>query len=154
MSREKNKRDLSPTISGSSDVMSPEQRSRCMSRIRNKNTPPEIIVRRLVHSSGYRFVLHKRGLPGTPDLVFPRYRKIIFVHGCFWHRHACRNGRRLPKSRVDFWTYKLAGNKARDLATRRRLRRLGWRFLVIWECEITDSEALTQRIAAFLGKKL
>lgn len=151
MSREKNKRDLAPTISGSSDVMSPEQRSRCMSRIRNKNTTPEIIVRRLAHRSGYRFVLHKRGLPGTPDLVFPRYKKVIFVHGCFWHRHSCKFGRPRPKQNAAFWDRKLTGNVERDRVSLRELRKLGWKVLTVWECQTVNPRKLSLKLKTFLS---
>ncbi len=109
-----------------------------------------MVVRRLVHGLGYRYRLHGRNLPGTPDLVFASRKKAIFVHGCFWHRHPrCRNTR-LPKSRLDFWKPKLEGNRKRDLRNQRKLRRLGWDFLVIWECETKDVEELAKRIVAFL----
>jgi DNA mismatch endonuclease (patch repair protein) len=111
-----------------------------------------MIVRRLAHSLGYRYRLHARDLPGCPDLVFPSRRKAIFVHGCFWHRHHCAMGDRMPKSRVAFWRRKLEGNRARDALRRRALRRLGWTVLVVWECQLAPSrrEALRLRIVAFL----
>lgn len=121
-----------------------------MSLVRCKDTRPEMLVRRLVHSLGYRYRLHVRDLPGAPDLVFPRFKAVLFVHGCFWHQHSCTNGNRMPKSRVAFWRAKLEGNKARDQRQRQRLRRLGWRVLVVWECQLRDLEKLAGRIATFL----
>lgn len=128
------------------DTLTRAQRSERMSRVRPKDTKPEWVVRRLLHRLGYRYRLHVRGLPGQPDLVFPSRKKVIFVHGCFWHRHPRCKNTRLPKSRLDFWKPKLEGNRKRDLKHQRQLRRLGWKFLVIWECE-TKSESLTKRKA-------
>lgn len=124
-----------------------------MSRIRGKDTTPEMVVRRLVHRMGYRFRLHRRDLPGSPDLVFVTRRKAIFVHGCFWHRHpdpACKLAR-LPKSRLDFWGPKLDGNRRRDLLKEEALREHGWDHLVIWECQTKDEAFLKEAIEAFLG---
>lgn len=122
-----------------------------MAKIRSKNTGPEMLVRRLVFAAGYRYRLHARKLPGKPDLVFAGRRKVIFVHGCFWHLHvACVQGARIPKSRVDFWTLKLEGNRRRDAANRAALAELGWEVLTLWECELTDRDALCARIYAFL----
>lgn len=132
------------------DNLTAAERSERMSRVRWKDTRPELIVRRLVHSMGYRYRLHKRELPGSPDLVFAGRRKVIFVHGCFWHRHGCPSGRRLPKSRLDFWQPKLESNKRRDLRTKRELERLGWAVLTLWECETKDTVTLSSRIRAFL----
>lgn len=137
------------------DTLTPAERSERMSRVRGRDTKPEMIVRRLVHGMGYRYRLHVAGLPGRPDLVFRPRRKVIFVHGCFWHRHpdaACKLAR-LPKSRLDFWQAKLEGNRARDLTNQARLTAEGWRVLVIWECEIANKEKLAKRIASFLGGK-
>lgn len=132
------------------DHLSTERRSENMRRIRSKDTAPEFIVRSLVHRLGYRYRLHRKNLPGHPDLVFPGRHKVIFVHGCFWHQHArCKSGR-LPKSNLEYWTEKLERNKARDLANRRRLTRLGWRCLVIWECEAIDGPKLNRRLCRFL----
>lgn len=122
-----------------------------MARVRATDTKPEMIVRRLVHSLGYRYRLHRRDLPGKPDMVFPVKGKIIFVHGCFWHRHGRCKLTRLPKTRVDFWRSKLEGNHARDVRIRRRLRGLGWDILTIWECQLRNIDALTARISEFLG---
>ena len=126
-----------------------------MSRIRAKDSQPEMIVRRLVHGMGYRYRLHRRGLPGTPDLVFGPKRKVIFVHGCFWHRHpdpSCRLVR-MPKSRQEFWGPKLEGNRARDQRNVAALEAKGWQSLVVWECETTgDREALADKLRGFLDR--
>jgi DNA mismatch endonuclease (patch repair protein) len=125
-----------------------------MSLVRAADTKPEMVVRRLVHSMGYRYRLHRRALPGTPDLVFPSRKAVIFVHGCFWHRHpdpACRLAR-LPKSRLDFWVPKLERNAERDREAVEALEATGWRVLVIWECEIKDTEGLRRRIKGFLNE--
>ena len=133
------------------DVLTAEQRRHCMSRIRGRDTKPELAVRRLVHGMGYRYRLHDGRLPGKPDLVFPSRRKVILVHGCFWHRHRCRLGQVMPATRREFWKAKLAGNKARDARNRRRLRRAGWQILVVWECQIKRSDELVNRLNVFLG---
>jgi len=122
-----------------------------MSRIRGRDTKPEVIVRRVAHSLGFRFVLHARDLPGRPDLAFPARRKVIFVHGCFWHRHRCRYGRPTPATRAEFWRVKLEGNRARDARARRALRRRGWQVLVVWECQTRDAETLGRGLRKFLG---
>jgi DNA mismatch endonuclease (patch repair protein) len=132
------------------DTMTPAQRSALMSRIRSKNTKPEWVVRRLVHSMGFRYRLHKRDLPGNPDLVFPSRQKVIFVHGCFWHLHGRCRMARMPKSKVDFWKPKLEGNHKRDDRNRRQLRKAGWEVLTLWECQVHDSQALQERIKRFL----
>ncbi len=121
-----------------------------MSRVRSKDTKPEMFVRRLVHGMGYRYRLHRGDLPGCPDLVFPSRRAVIFVHGCFWHRHRGCPHARLPKSRVAFWEAKLEGNRRRDEENIERLRALGWRVLVIWECELSDLDGTTEKIKGFL----
>lgn len=135
------------------DTLSPEERSRRMSGIGGKDSRPERVVRGIAHGLGYRYRLHRRDLPGAPDLVFPRLKSVIFVHGCFWHRHPdpdCKLAR-WPKSRLDFWRPKLEGNRARDLRQEAELAKLGWRVLVVWECQLRDKEALTARIRTFLG---
>ena len=123
-----------------------------MASIRSKDTTPELRVRSLVHTMGYRYRLHVRTLPGAPDLVFPRRRKVIFVHGCFWHRHRCKRGRPVPKTRSDYWLPKLEGNRLRDLQHRRQLRKLGWNVMIVWECQTQPRRIdwLASRIAAFL----
>lgn len=121
-----------------------------MSRIRKANTKPEMIVRRAAHGLGYRFRLHKRNLPGTPDLVFARRRKVIFVHGCFWHQHGgCRHAM-MPRTRTKYWVPKLARNVERDAETLCRLSDQGWRALVLWECEVKDPERLNRLLRKFL----
>jgi DNA mismatch endonuclease (patch repair protein) len=133
------------------DTLTKAERSERMSRVRSKDTKPEMLVRSLVHGMGYRYRLHDRGLPGTPDLVFPSRGKIIFVHGCFWHRHGTRcKYTRWPKSKLDFWGPKLEENHRRDEVARRELRKLGWRVLNIWECQLKDQEKLAARVRAFL----
>lgn len=132
------------------DTVDKETRSRIMSRVRGKDTVPEMTVRRLVFSLGYRYRLHDSRLPGKPDLVFASRRKVIFVHGCFWHRHDGCALARLPKSRTEFWARKLAGNKERDMKNQAALRELGWRALVVWECGLSDQSALRRRIVKFL----
>lgn len=135
------------------DTLSPAERSVRMGRVKGKDTKPELIVRRLVHSLGYRYRLHRRDLPGCPDLCFPSLRKLVFVHGCFWHRHDCKLGNRLPKSRVDFWKPKLEANQQRDRQHQTALRRLGWQNLVVWECELAHKEQLKNKLVAFLGER-
>lgn len=133
------------------DSVDKQTRSRIMSRVRNKNTRPEMAVRRIVFSAGYRYRLHGRKLPGRPDLVFAGRHKVIFVHGCFWHRHKGCSLARLPKSRHDFWIPKLESNRERDERNRAALVADGWDVLVVWECELKEKEALASRISAFLG---
>jgi DNA mismatch endonuclease (patch repair protein) len=135
------------------DTLTPAERSERMSRVRGRHTAPEMLVRRIVHALGYRYRLHRRDLPGCPDLVFGKRRKVIFVHGCFWHRHndsACKLAR-LPKSRLDFWLPKLEANRQRDEKNQARLAALGWKSLIIWECQLGDHALLTERIRSFLG---
>lgn len=133
-----------------SDNRSPESRSALMSRIHGKDTAPEFTVRRLLHSLGYRFRLHRRDLPGTPDIVFPSRRKVIFVNGCFWHAHGCRIGRP-PKSRPEFWLPKLDRNRHKDSKDRRDLRKLGWEVLTVWQCQTKSQNRLQIRLCTFLG---
>lgn len=134
---------------GSRDTLSPERRSWNMSRIRSRDTRPEVQVRSLIHQLGFRFRLHRRDLPGTPDIVLARHRVAVFVHGCFWHRHhGCRNCT-TPTHRRAFWLAKFRANVERDLRTRGALRKAGWRSIVIWECEVEGAGALTR-----LGRRL
>jgi DNA mismatch endonuclease (patch repair protein) len=132
------------------DRISPSTRSRIMARIRSKDTGPERAVRTLVFALGYRFRLHRKDLPGTPDLVFPGRKKVIFVNGCFWHFHSRCPGFRAPKSRVEFWRNKLIRNRLRDRHSKTALRKLGWTVLVIWECEIKNLASLRRRVIEFL----
>jgi DNA mismatch endonuclease, patch repair protein len=133
------------------DTISRRQRSENMRRIRSANTKPEIIVRSLVHGLGFRFRLHRRDLPGSPDLVFPSKHRVVFVHGCFWHQHrGCTDGR-APKSNTGYWVPKLSNNKKRDKKNRSRLARLGWKSLVIWDCQTADKNNLKEVLQAFLA---
>ena len=132
------------------DVHTKKQRSYNMSQIKNKNTKPEMVVRSLIHRMGYRYSLHRKDLPGKPDLVLVRHGKIIFVHGCFWHMHNCRYGKVKPVTRADFWEKKRQSNKERDKRNIRKLKQQGWKVLVIWECQIKKPEAFINRIATFL----
>ena len=128
------------------DRISRERRSWNMSRIRGENTRPERAVRSLLHRMGFRFRLHRRDLPGTPDIVLPKYRTVVFVHGCYWHRHpGCRYAY-TPKSRVEFWKTKFSQNVKRDVQVRSELETLGWNIVIVWECELRDSEALGERL--------
>lgn len=133
------------------DTVTQETRSRIMRAIRAKGMRPEVAVRRLAHRLGYRFRLHRRDLPGTPDLVFPVRRKVIFVHGCFFHGHDCKYGRRKISNDPVYWGPKLARNRERDVAALSALQDSGWSTLVIWECETKDEAALAARLRAFLG---
>lgn len=128
----------------------PDVIRRRMARIRKADSRPEMAVRRLAHRLGYRFRLHRRDLPGTPDLVFPRFRRIVFVHGCFWHQHDCRLGKKQPVTRREYWAPKLARNVARDSASRTALEAMGWRVLTLWECEIADEAATQEKLRAFM----
>ena len=135
------------------DSLSQEERSEIMARVRSKNTRPELAVRKLVFALGYRYRLHAKALPGCPDLVFRPRRKAIFVHGCFWHRHANCALARMPKSRIDFWTAKLEGNRRRDTRNKRELGRQGWKVLTIWECQLRGAASLEERIRRFLDEE-
>lgn len=134
------------------DTLSPSERSLRMSLVRSANTGPEMAVRRIVHGMGYRYRLHCQDLPGKPDLVFRPRRSVIFVHGCFWHRHEGCALARLPKSRVEFWTDKLEANRERDARSVAALKKAGWRVCVVWECELKNKEKLAQRLRRFLDK--
>jgi DNA mismatch endonuclease (patch repair protein) len=134
-----------------SDVFTPEKRSAVMARVKGKDTKPELKLRRLAHALGYRFRLHRKDLPGSPDLVFPKRRAVIFVHGCFWHGHDCARGARQPKQNANYWTAKIARNRARDAQAQAALRDKGWRVDVVWECEMKDVDALASRLKRFLG---
>ncbi|MBP6964996.1 MAG: DNA mismatch endonuclease Vsr [Armatimonadetes bacterium] len=134
------------------DVFDAITRSRIMARVRNADTKPEIVVRALLHRLGFRFRLHRRDLPGRPDIVLPKHRTVVLVHGCFWHSHAdCKKGT-IPRTNRQFWTDKLSGNVARDRQTTQRLSHLGWRVVVIWECETRNPDRLMDRLTAELGE--
>jgi DNA mismatch endonuclease (patch repair protein) len=128
-------------------------RSEIMRAVKSRDTNPEMIVRRLVHRLGYRYRLHRQDLPGKPDLTFPGRRKVVFMHGCFWHGHDCARGARVPKNNRDYWTAKIARNQARDANECERLRAMGWSVLTVWECEIKDL-GLESRLRAFLEPEL
>jgi DNA mismatch endonuclease, patch repair protein len=135
------------------DHLSPEKRSAIMSAIRATNTKPELLVRRMLHGLGYRFRTHVKGLAGKPDLVFSRRRKVIFVHGCFWHQHhhvSCRDSK-LPTSNLEYWLPKLQRTRERDCERQQALERSGWQVLVLWECELRDIGTIKQGLVDFLG---
>ncbi|HHJ13330.1 MAG TPA: DNA mismatch endonuclease Vsr [Gammaproteobacteria bacterium] len=132
------------------DTLSPTERSRRMSLIRSKGSAPEMKLRRLVHRMGFRYRLHVKELPGTPDLVLPSRQSVIFMHGCYWHRHEGCKLARLPKSKLDFWKPKLEANKERDSLVRQQLTAQGWRVLVVWECEMADTEKVSSVVRDFL----
>lgn len=134
------------------DVLTPAQRSFNMSRIRSRNTRPEMIVRSIVHRLGYRYSLHKSDLPGKPDIVLVRHRKIIDVHGCFFHMHACKYGSVVPATNADFWKEKRLSNVKRDKQNFRALTSSGWYVLIVWECETRDSRKLEQTLLRFLKR--
>ena len=138
------------------DTLTKQQRSARMALIGGRNTGPEMVVRRLVHRLGYRYRLHGAGLPGRPDLVFRTRRRVIFVHGCFWHRHSASTCKlaRLPKSGLDFWGPKLRRNAERDRENEARLHELGWRYLVLWECELRNTASISERLNAFLQDEI
>ena len=131
------------------DRLTPDQRRHLMQQVKGKNTRPEMIVRSLLHRLGYRFRLHRKGLPGTPDVVFPSRRIALFVHGCFWHGHGCRIGQ-LPKSRLDYWQPKITANRDRDACKETALESVGWRVAVVWQCELADLEGLAARLKTLL----
>ncbi len=133
-----------------SDVLTPEQRKYNMSRIRNKDTRPEMIVRSEVHRMGFRYKLHTSTLPGKPDLVLKRHNKIIFVHGCFWHMHKCKYGKVKPKTNAAFWENKRLGNVKRDKKVIRELETNGWQVLIVWECWVKDIYLLKKKLSSFL----
>ena len=132
------------------DSVSPEKRSWVMAQVKGRNTRPEKVVRSILYSMGYRFRLQRKDLPGKPDIVLPKYQAALFVHGCYWHRHDCPNGQRLPKSRLEFWLPKLEGNRERDIQKQALLREQGWNVLIIWECQLRGADTLRENIRAFL----
>lgn len=124
-----------------------------MAAVRSKDTKPEMMIRRLVYSMGYRYKLHSDALPGKPDLVFSSKKKVVFVHGCFWHGHNGCNKAQLPKSRTDFWQDKIENNVRRDKRVKRALNRKGWRYLIIWQCQINNLEKVKAKIYTFLNNR-
>lgn len=133
------------------DIVAPRVRSRMMAAVPQVNTKPEIIVRQTLHALGYRFRLHRKDLPGRPDIVLSRLNKVIFVHGCFWHRHSCRRTT-TPKSNSEFWQTKFDENKARDRRIIRKLKKLSWTVLVVWECQTQRPTWLLNRLERFLDE--
>jgi len=135
------------------DIYDKRKRSDIMSKISGKNTKPEIVIRKIAHSFGFRFSLHRKDLPGKPDLVFPRYKKVIFVNGCFWHGHNKCSRSKLPSTNIQFWTEKIGATKRRDKSNKIKLKKTGWDYLVIWQCEIKKSttERLEKKIKTFLS---
>ena len=136
----------------SSEVMHKvsEQRSRNMSAIKSKNTKPEIAVRKLLHSMGYRFRLHRKDLPGSPDIVLPKYKTVIFVHGCFWHRHENCKYASTPRTRKEFWENKFKANLKRDEEIQKKIKNIGWQSVVIWECETKNIDDLREKLIDFI----
>lgn len=137
------------------DRISPEQRQRLMSRVRQKNTKPEVMVRSILHRQGFRFRLHNRKLPGTPDIVLPRHSSVVFVNGCFWHGHDCPRGS-LPATRRDFWQSKITKNQLRDARNHADLKAIGYQVITVWECELRDIDALAEKLTTLIthGKGL
>lgn len=136
------------------DIVSKEYRSWIMSRIRGKNTKPELLVRALLYRMGYRFRLHRKDLPGKPDIVLTRYRKAVFVHGCFWHRHDGCKYAYVPKSRTEFWESKFKENVERDRKNREKLEQMGWTVDIIWECETRNPDTLLKKICSIFNLKI
>ena len=134
------------------DNLTPEQRRRNMSGIRSRNTNPELIVRSLIHRLGFRFSLHNKKLPGKPNIVLTRHRKIVLVHGCFWHMHSCNRGNVFPKTNERYWTAKRLRNVERDELNRLSYRKAGWRILTVWECETKDMLTTGAELMAFLDR--
>lgn len=135
------------------DTITQEERSALMARIRSKNTKPELAIRSLLHRMGYRFRIHRKDLPGSPDIVLPRHKKIVLVQGCFWHGHTCRLASK-PKSNEGYWSEKIIGNKARDQRNLEALKSAGWSVLELWECEVRKFEGIEERLQDFLHKKV
>jgi DNA mismatch endonuclease (patch repair protein) len=129
---------------------SPDVRQRTMRAVKSKDTAPEILVRRLLHARGFRYRLYRKDLPGCPDLVFPARRKLIFIHGCFWHGHSCARGARVPVQNRDYWTAKITRNRERDRKVIAALESLGWDAMVVWECELKEPLVVAQRLEKFL----
>ena len=123
-----------------------------MQAVRSKNTRPELLVRRLLYANGYRYRLHSKKLPGCPDLVFPGRKKVLFIHGCWWHGHDCQRGSRVPKTNVVYWTKKVIRNRNRDADSRKQLEAQGWKVLTLWECELNDGTSALLQLARFLDK--
>ncbi len=132
--------------------MTSEQRSRTMRAVKDHDTKPEMVVRRRLHRMGYRYRLHRKDLPGKPDIVLVPRRKVIFIHGCFWHGHSCKRGSRLPRANAEYWKMKIAGNIKRHAKQLVELAAAGWTELTLWECELADENAVERRLRDFLGE--
>ena len=132
------------------DLFSRSKRSQVMKAVRPANTRPELQVRKIIHRLGYRYSLHRHDLPGTPDIVFPSRKKILFINGCFWHRHHCKRGQSIPLNNREFWVTKFEKNVVRDKKNKRALNRLGWSYLTIWQCQMHDRESVMNRIIKYL----
>ncbi|GGL19061.1 very short patch repair endonuclease [Caulobacter rhizosphaerae] len=140
------------SASKATDVFTPAKRSAVMARVKSKDTRPELLLRRLLTGLGARYRLHRKDLPGSPDVAMPGRRLAIFVHGCFWHGHDCARGSRVPKANRDYWLAKVARNMARDARNRADLAAAGWRVETVWECEMKDQAALKERVAGLLNE--
>ena len=134
------------------DRLAPSERSSHMAKIRSRDTKPELIVRRLLYRLGYRYRLHIKHLPGTPDIAFIGRKKVIFIHGCFWHGHNCSSGRNRPRSNIEYWNSKFLRNIERDELNQKALTELDWKYLIVWECQIRDEELLRSQLINFLGQ--
>lgn len=133
------------------DRISAEARSRLMSKVKNRNTTPELTVRRALHRMGYRFRLHRKDLPGHPDIILPKHKKVIFVHGCFWHGHNCPRGKR-PATNQEFWNKKIDRNIERDIQAQAALAAIGWDILVLWDCQVKKAALLQTILSEFMNK--
>ncbi|MGA2915455.1 MAG: very short patch repair endonuclease [Sedimentisphaerales bacterium] len=132
------------------DTLTQAQRRLCMSQNKGKNTIPEVFIRKVTNSLGYRYSLHRKKLPGCPDMVFPKRKKVIFINGCFWHRHTCKKGRSMPATRKKFWQQKFKRTIERDKKNKNELKKLGWKILVIWECQIKNRQKIIDKISNFM----
>lgn len=142
--------DPEDSLHSRTDHLSPAERSKLMSRIRGANTTPEKKLRSLLHKAGFRFRLHVKDLPGKPDIVLPKHKTVIFVHGCFWHGHTCNKGTTRPKTRAEFWEKKIRSNIERDCRNYDELTNLGWKVLVVWECELKKSSQLINNLSEII----
>lgn len=133
------------------DIFSKDKRSNIMSRVKGKNTKPELMVRTLLHKMGYRFRLHQKDLPGKPDIILKKYKTVIFVHGCYWHRHDCKRGQSLPSSNKEFWKKKFQGTIERDEKACKQLKDLGWNVGIVWQCELKNPDDLVEKLKNILG---
>jgi DNA mismatch endonuclease (patch repair protein) len=134
-----------PKNSNSRDHLSPEDRSRNMAKVKQSNTAPEVLLRKMLHKAGFRFRKNVKNLPGKPDIVLPKYKTVIFVHGCFWHRHNCRRGQSIPSTRKEFWVEKFKKNVQRDRINQELLSKEGWNVIVVWQCELANRERRERR---------